>query len=56
MNIIKKIFSTTRRLFTESLVSIGDGGISDLIKSASSLSLELLSSSSSSSSIRTIDG
>jgi hypothetical protein len=51
-NDMKEIFFITRRLSTESLVSIGDGGISDLIKTESSLSLELLSSSS----IRTIDG
>jgi hypothetical protein len=40
----------------ETLLSIGDGGISVLIKTESSSSFELLLSSSSSSSIRTIDG
>jgi hypothetical protein len=51
----RKRFIIILRLLTETLLSMGDGGISDFIKTESSFSLELLLSSSSLS-IRTIDG
>jgi hypothetical protein len=52
----RKIFIIMLRLLTETLLSMGDGSISDFIKTESSFSLELSLSSSSSLSVRTIDG